>query len=64
MVDPKTLDTITKLESKISQQGTMKGSLEVEMKYHQNIFEDQKECKLQILQSIQNQKQEMGDLQH
>lgn len=64
VVDLKTLDTITQLESKGSQQDTIEGSLEVEMEYHQKIFEDQNEYKLQLLQSIQEQKQEMGDLQH
>lgn len=42
MVDPKKLDTSAKLESKVSQQDTIKGSLEMEMGYHQKIFEDQK----------------------
>lgn len=62
MVDPKTLGAIVKLKSEVFQLSVIKGSLEEKMQHHQKVSKDQKEYKLQPLQSLQDQKQKMDDL--
>ncbi|KAG8514289.1 Thyroid receptor-interacting protein 11 [Galemys pyrenaicus] len=57
--EPKTLDSITELESEVSQLNIMKDNLEEEIKHHQKIIEDQNQSKMQLLQSLQEQKKEM-----
>lgn len=62
MVDPKTLDTVTELESEVSQERTVEDNLEI--KPHQKIIEDQNQSKMQLLQSLQEQKQKNPKYQH
>lgn len=57
--EPKTLDCVTELESEVSQLNVIKDSLEEEIKHHQKIIEDQNQSKMQLLQSLQEQKKEM-----
>ncbi|XP_016061198.1 PREDICTED: thyroid receptor-interacting protein 11 isoform X2 [Miniopterus natalensis] len=61
VADPKTLDCITELQSEVSQLNIIKGNLEEEIKQHQKIIEDQNQSKMQLLQSLQEQKKEMDE---
>ncbi|XP_006155866.1 thyroid receptor-interacting protein 11 isoform X1 [Tupaia chinensis] len=64
VTEPKTLDSITELESEVSQLNTIKDHLEEEIKHHQKIIEDQNQSKLQLLQSLQEQKKEMDEFRY
>ncbi|KAM5338258.1 thyroid receptor-interacting protein 11 isoform 3-T3 [Glossophaga mutica] len=57
--EPKTLDCVTELESEVSQLNIIKGNLEEKIKHHQKVIEDQNQSKMQLLQSLQEQKKEM-----
>ncbi|XP_035869194.1 thyroid receptor-interacting protein 11 isoform X3 [Phyllostomus discolor] len=57
--EPKTLDCVTELESEVSQLNVIKGNLEERIKHHQKVIEDQNQSKMQLLQSLQEQKKEM-----
>lgn len=64
VAEPKTLDCITELESEISQLNVIKDNLEEEIKHHQKITEDQNQSKMQLLQSLQEQKKEMDEFKY
>ncbi|XP_058423552.1 thyroid receptor-interacting protein 11 isoform X3 [Diceros bicornis minor] len=64
MTEPKTLDSITELESEVLQLNTIKDHLEEEIKQHQRIIEDQNQSKMQLLQSLQEQKKEMDEVKY
>ncbi|KAM4830894.1 thyroid receptor-interacting protein 11 isoform X1 [Urocitellus parryii] len=64
VAEPKTLDGITELESEVSQLNVIKNHLEDEIKHHQKIIEDQNKSKMQLLQSIQEQKKEMDEFRY
>ncbi|XP_045677966.1 thyroid receptor-interacting protein 11 isoform X2 [Phyllostomus hastatus] len=59
VAEPKTLDCVTELESEVSQLNVIKGNLEERIKHHQKVIEDQNQSKMQLLQSLQEQKKEM-----
>ncbi|XP_036986129.2 thyroid receptor-interacting protein 11 isoform X2 [Artibeus jamaicensis] len=59
VAEPKALDCITDLESEVSQLNVIKGDLEEKIKHHQKVIEDQNQSKMQLLQSLQEQKKEM-----
>uniref|UniRef100_A0A452FVU9 Thyroid hormone receptor interactor 11 n=1 Tax=Capra hircus TaxID=9925 RepID=A0A452FVU9_CAPHI len=61
---PKTLDSITELESEVNQLNIIKDNLEEEIKHHQKIIEDQNQSKIQLLQSLQEQKKEMDEFRY
>nr|XP_017512680.2 thyroid receptor-interacting protein 11 isoform X3 [Manis javanica] len=61
VAEPKTLDSITELESEVSQLNIIKDNLEKEVKHHQKVIEDQNHSKMQLLQSLQEQKKEMEE---
>lgn len=62
--EPRTLDSTTELESELSQLHRIKGHLEEEIKHHQKMIEDQNQSKLQLLQSLQEQKKEMDEFKY
>ncbi|XP_054548787.1 thyroid receptor-interacting protein 11 isoform X2 [Talpa occidentalis] len=64
VAEPKTLDCITELESEVSQLNIIKDNLEEEIKLHQKIIEDQNQNKMQLLQSLQEQKKEMDEFKY
>ncbi|XP_037687973.1 thyroid receptor-interacting protein 11 isoform X2 [Choloepus didactylus] len=64
MAEPKTLDIIMELESEISQLNIIKSTLEEEIKHHQKIIEDQNQSKMQLFQSLQEQKKEMDEFKY
>ena len=64
VAEPKTLDSITELESEINQLNIIKDNLEEEIKHHQKIIEDQNQSKIQLLQSLQEQKKEMDEFRY
>ncbi|PNI84757.1 TRIP11 isoform 1 [Pan troglodytes] len=64
VADPKTLDSVTELASEVSQLNTIKEHLEEEIKHHQKIIEDQNQSKMQLLQSLQEQKKEMDEFRY
>lgn len=64
VAEPKTLDCITELESEISQLNVIKDNLAEEIKHHQKITEDQNQSKMQLLQSLQEQKKEMDEFKY
>ncbi|XP_058424851.1 thyroid receptor-interacting protein 11-like [Diceros bicornis minor] len=64
VVDPKTLDRVTRLESEVSQLMVIKGHLEEEVKHHQKMSEEQNQRKTQLLRTLQEQKQEMDELKY
>ncbi|XP_074221219.1 thyroid receptor-interacting protein 11 isoform X1 [Camelus bactrianus] len=64
MAEPKPIDSITELESEVSQLNVIKDSLEEEIKHHQKIIEDQNQSKIQLLQSLQEQKKEMDEIKY
>ncbi|KAF3830925.1 hypothetical protein GH733_002163, partial [Mirounga leonina] len=61
VVEPKPLDSVTELESEVLQLNIIKGNLEEEIKHHQKIIEDQNQSKMQLLQSLEEQKKEMDE---
>ncbi|XP_045864372.1 thyroid receptor-interacting protein 11 isoform X1 [Meles meles] len=61
VVEPKPLDSVTELESEVLQLNIIKGNLEEEIKRHQKIIEDQNQSKMQLLQSLEEQKKEMAE---
>ncbi|KAM5273662.1 thyroid receptor-interacting protein 11 [Ctenodactylus gundi] len=64
VAEPKNLDNVTELESEVSQLNIIKDHLEEEVKHHQKIIEDQHQSKMQLLQSLQEQKKEMDELKY
>ncbi|XP_054423097.1 thyroid receptor-interacting protein 11 isoform X2 [Pteronotus mesoamericanus] len=64
VAEPKTLDCITELESEVSQLNIIKGTLEEEIRHHQKVIEDQNQSKMQLLQSLQEQKKEMDEFKY
>uniref|UniRef100_A0A8C9DN09 Thyroid hormone receptor interactor 11 n=1 Tax=Prolemur simus TaxID=1328070 RepID=A0A8C9DN09_PROSS len=64
VAEPKTLDSVTGLESEVSQLNTLKDHLEEEIKHYQKIIEDQNQSKMQLLQSLQEQKKEMDEFRY
>uniref|UniRef100_A0A2K5PXF0 GRIP domain-containing protein n=1 Tax=Cebus imitator TaxID=2715852 RepID=A0A2K5PXF0_CEBIM len=63
VADPKTLDSVTELESEVSQLNMIKDHLEEETEHYPKIAEDQNQSKMQLLQSLQEQK-DMDELRH
>ncbi|VTJ86096.1 Hypothetical predicted protein [Marmota monax] len=59
-----TLDSITELESEVSQLNFVNNHLEEEIKHHQKIIEDERQGKMHLLQSLQEQKKEMNELKY
>ncbi|VTJ69741.1 Hypothetical predicted protein [Marmota monax] len=59
-----TLDSITELESEVSQLNFVNNHLEDEIKHHQKIIEDERQGKMHLLQSLQEQKKEMNELKY
>uniref|UniRef100_A0A8C5XBY2 Thyroid hormone receptor interactor 11 n=1 Tax=Microcebus murinus TaxID=30608 RepID=A0A8C5XBY2_MICMU len=64
VAEPKTLDSITGLESEVTQLNIIKDHLEEEIKHYQKIIEDQNQSKIQLLQSLQEQKKEMDEFRY
>ncbi|XP_036061570.1 thyroid receptor-interacting protein 11 isoform X1 [Onychomys torridus] len=64
MPEPRALDSITELESELSRLHIIKDHLEEEIKHHQKMIEDQNQNKLQLLQSLQEQKKEMDEFRY
>lgn len=62
--EPRTLDSTTELESELSQLHTIKDHLEEEIKHHQKMIEDQNQNKMQLLQSLQEQKKAMDEFKY
>ncbi|XP_076777498.1 thyroid receptor-interacting protein 11 isoform X5 [Arvicanthis niloticus] len=62
--EPRTLDSTTELESELSQLHIIKDHLEEEIKHHQKMIEDQNQNKMQLLQSLQEQKKEMDEFKY
>lgn len=62
--EPRTLDSTTELESELSQLHIIKDHLEEEIKHHQKMIEDQNQNKMQLLQSLQEQKKAMDELKY
>uniref|UniRef100_A0A8C3YG95 Thyroid hormone receptor interactor 11 n=1 Tax=Catagonus wagneri TaxID=51154 RepID=A0A8C3YG95_9CETA len=64
VAEPKTLDSITELESEVLQLNITKDNLEKEIKHHQKVIEDQNQSRIQLLQSLQEQKKEMDEFKY
>ncbi|XP_076965744.1 thyroid receptor-interacting protein 11-like [Callospermophilus lateralis] len=64
VAEPKALDAITELELEVSQLNIVKNHLEDEIEDHLNIIENQNQRKMQLLQSLQEQKEEMDELKY
>ncbi|XP_007105105.2 thyroid receptor-interacting protein 11 isoform X3 [Physeter macrocephalus] len=64
VAEPKTLDCITELESEVNQLNILKDNLKEEIKHHQKVIEDQNQSKIQLLQSLQEQKKEMDEFRY
>ncbi|KAM5147394.1 thyroid receptor-interacting protein 11-like [Callospermophilus lateralis] len=64
VAEPKTLDSITELESEVSQLNIIKNHLEEEVTHHQKVIEDQNQSHMQLLQSVQEQKEEMDKFKY
>ncbi|XP_027274940.1 thyroid receptor-interacting protein 11 isoform X4 [Cricetulus griseus] len=62
--EPRTLDSTTELESELSRLHIIKDHLEEEIKHHQKMIEDQNQNKMQLLQSLQEQKKEMDEFRY
>lgn len=62
--DLRPFDSITELESEVNQLNIIKDNLEEEIKHHQKIIEDQNQSKIQLLQSLQEQKKEMDEFRY
>uniref|UniRef100_A0A2K5ETZ6 GRIP domain-containing protein n=1 Tax=Aotus nancymaae TaxID=37293 RepID=A0A2K5ETZ6_AOTNA len=63
VADPKTLDSVTELESEVSQLNMIKDHLEEETEHYPKIIEDQNQSKMQLLQPLQEQK-DLDELRH
>ncbi|XP_027725732.1 thyroid receptor-interacting protein 11 [Vombatus ursinus] len=61
VAEPRTLDIITELETEITQLNVIKGNLEEEVKHYQKTIEDQNQKKMQLLQTLQEQKKEIDE---
>ncbi|XP_056666431.1 thyroid receptor-interacting protein 11 [Monodelphis domestica] len=61
VTEPKTLDIITELETEVAQLNVIKDSLEKEIKHYQKTIEDQNQIKMQLLQTLQEQKKEIDE---
>ncbi|KAG3293002.1 hypothetical protein H1C71_014488 [Ictidomys tridecemlineatus] len=64
VAEPETLDSITELESEVSQLNIIKNHLEEEVTHHQKVIEDQNQSQMQLLQSLQQQKEEMDEFKY
>ncbi|XP_069884624.1 thyroid receptor-interacting protein 11 isoform X1 [Dipodomys merriami] len=64
VAEQRALDSTTELESEISQLNIIKDHLEEEIKHHQKIIEDQNQSKMQLLQSLQEQKKEIDEFKY
>lgn len=64
VAEPKPLDSVTGLESEVLQLNVIKDNLEKEIKHHQKVIEDQNQSKIQLLQSLQEQKKEMDEFKY
>ncbi|XP_038191887.1 thyroid receptor-interacting protein 11 isoform X2 [Arvicola amphibius] len=64
VLERRTLDSTTELESELSKLHVIKDNLEEEIKQHQKMIEDQNQNKMQLLQSLQEQKKEMDELRY
>ncbi|XP_028744132.1 thyroid receptor-interacting protein 11 isoform X2 [Peromyscus leucopus] len=64
MPEPRALDSTTELEAELSRLHIIKDHLEEEIKHHQKMIEDQNQNKLQLLQSLQEQKKEMDEFRY
>ncbi|XP_041489082.1 thyroid receptor-interacting protein 11 isoform X2 [Microtus oregoni] len=64
VLECRTLDSTTELESELSKLHIIKDNLEEEIKQHQKMIEDQNQNKMQLLQSLQEQKKEMDELRY
>ncbi|KAM4802181.1 LOW QUALITY PROTEIN: thyroid receptor-interacting protein 11-like [Urocitellus parryii] len=64
VAEPETLDSITELECEVSQLNIVNNHLEKEIKHQQKIIEDQRQGKMRLLQSLQEQKKEMNELKY
>ncbi|XP_051006568.1 thyroid receptor-interacting protein 11 isoform X2 [Acomys russatus] len=62
--EPRAADSATELESELSQLHTIKSHLEKEIKHHQKMIEDQNQNKMQLLQTLQEQKKEMDEFKY
>ncbi|XP_066133538.1 thyroid receptor-interacting protein 11 [Saccopteryx bilineata] len=62
--EPRTLDCVSELESEVSQLNIIKDDLEEKIKHHQKMIEDQNQSKMQLLQSLQEQKKEMDECKY
>nr|XP_048709300.1 thyroid receptor-interacting protein 11 isoform X4 [Caretta caretta] len=61
VAEPKTLDIITELETEITQLHVIKNNLEEEIKLHKKTIEDQSQKTVQLQQSLQEHKREIGE---
>lgn len=64
VAEPKALDIVTELECEVSQLNIIKNHLEEEIKHHQKIIEDQNQSRMQLLQSLEEQKKEMDEFKY
>ncbi|XP_023575402.1 thyroid receptor-interacting protein 11 [Octodon degus] len=64
VAEPKTLESVTELECEVSHLNIIKDHLEEEIKHHLKIIEDQNQSKMQLLQSLQEQKKEMDEFRY
>ncbi|KAL1789577.1 thyroid receptor-interacting protein 11 isoform X2 [Sigmodon hispidus] len=62
--EPRTPDSTTELESELSRLHIIKDHLEEEIRRHQKMIEDQNQNKMQLLQSLQEQKKEMEEFRY
>ncbi|XP_055989622.1 thyroid receptor-interacting protein 11 [Sorex fumeus] len=60
--EPKPLDSITDLESEVTNLNMVKSQLEEELKHHQKIIRDQNQSRSQLLQSLEDHKKESDKL--
>uniref|UniRef100_A0A8C3S4G5 Thyroid hormone receptor interactor 11 n=1 Tax=Chelydra serpentina TaxID=8475 RepID=A0A8C3S4G5_CHESE len=61
VAEPKTLDIITELETEITQLHVIKNNLEEEIQLHKKTIEDQSQKTVQLQQSLQEHKREIGE---
>lgn len=64
VAEPTALDAVTELELEVSQLNIVKNHLEDEIQDHLNIIENQNQRKMQLLQSLQEQKEEMDEFKY
>ncbi|XP_021505863.1 thyroid receptor-interacting protein 11 isoform X1 [Meriones unguiculatus] len=62
--EPRTTDSTAELESELSRLHIIKDHLEEEIKQHQKMIEDQNQNKMQLLQSLQEQKKEIDEFKY